>query len=147
MTTITESKDVNSIPVDELVGSLQSYELDLPKTNKSKSIVLKLVNDVDGNGFDDELSVTDIAYLAKNFRNFLRNNNKRTRGKNNAEPKNFKRNKPTKVNNTNKPREKVGQTSNNSIGQQCFACQGYGHVKSKCPTFLRSVKNIFCVIG
>ena len=28
---ITESKDVDSIPVDELVGSLQSYELDLPK--------------------------------------------------------------------------------------------------------------------
>ena len=27
---ITESKDVDSIPVDELVGSHQSYELDLP---------------------------------------------------------------------------------------------------------------------
>ena len=34
--TITESNDVDSIPVDELVRSLQSYELDLPKTNKSK---------------------------------------------------------------------------------------------------------------
>ena len=30
VTVITESKDVDSIPVDELVGSLQSYELDLP---------------------------------------------------------------------------------------------------------------------
>ena len=29
VTAITESKDVDSIPVDELVGSLQSYELDL----------------------------------------------------------------------------------------------------------------------
>ena len=28
VTAITESKDVNSIPVDELVGSLQSYKLD-----------------------------------------------------------------------------------------------------------------------
>ena len=36
VTAITESKDVDSIPVDKLVGSLQSYELDLPKTNKSK---------------------------------------------------------------------------------------------------------------
>ena len=36
--TITESKDVDSILVDELVGSLQSYELDLPKTRKSKSM-------------------------------------------------------------------------------------------------------------
>ena len=33
---ITESKDVDSIPVDELVGSFQSYKLDLPKTSKSK---------------------------------------------------------------------------------------------------------------
>ena len=24
------------------------------------------------------------------------------------------------------------------MGQKCFGCQGYGHVKSKCPTFLRS---------
>ena len=99
VTAITESKDVDSIPVDELIGSLQSYELDQPKTNKSKSMVLKSVDDVDGNGFDDELSTTLIAYLAKNFRNFLRNNNRRVRGKNNAEPRNFRRNDPTKVNN------------------------------------------------
>ena len=24
------------------------------------------------------------------------------------------------------------------MGQQYFGCQGYGHMKSKCPTFLRS---------
>ena len=23
------------------------------------------------------------------------------------------------------------------MGQQCFGCQGYGHMKSECPTFLR----------
>ena len=117
VTVITESKDVNSIPVDELVGSPQSYKLDLLKTNKFKSMALKPVNDVDGNGFDDELSFTEIAYLAKNFRNFLRNNNRRARGKNNAEPRNFKRNEPTKVNNTGKSKERVGQTSNNFMGQ------------------------------
>ena len=33
VTVITESKDVDSIPIDELVGYLQSYELDLSKTN------------------------------------------------------------------------------------------------------------------
>ena len=49
VTTITESKDVDSIPVDELVGSLQSYELNLPKTSKSKSMALKSVDDVDVN--------------------------------------------------------------------------------------------------
>ena len=117
VTTIIESKDVNSISVDELVGSLKSYKLDLSKTNKSKSMALKSVDDANGNGFDDELSSTEIAYLAKIFRNFLRNNNRRARGKNNAEPRNFKRNEPTKVNITDQSKEKVGQASNNSLGQ------------------------------
>ena len=138
VTAIIESKDVDSIPVDELVRSLQSYEFDLPKTSKSKSMALKSVDDVDVGGFDDELSATEIAYLVKNFRNFLRNNNRRARDKNTAELRNFRRNDPTKVNNTDKPREKVGQSSNNSMGFQCFGCQGYGHMKSECPTYLKS---------
>ena len=54
--------------------------MDLLKTNKFKSMALKFVDDVDGNGFDDELSVTEIAYLAKSFINFLRNNNRRAKG-------------------------------------------------------------------
>ena len=102
VTAITESKDVDFIHVDELVGSLQSYELDLPKTNKSKLMALKSVDNVDGNGFEDEFSVTEIAYLAKNFRNFFKNNNKRARGKNNVESKHFRRHDPTKVNNAEK---------------------------------------------
>ena len=100
VTVITESKDVDYIPVDKLVGSLQSYELDLPKTNKSKSMALKSVDDVDVGGFDDELSATEIAYLAKNFRIFLRNKNRKARDKNTIEPRNFRKNDPTKANNT-----------------------------------------------
>ena len=138
VTAITESKDVDFIPINELVGSLQSYKLDLPKTSKSKLMALKSIDDVDVGGFDDELSAIEIAYLAKNFRNFLRNNNRRARDKNTAEPRNFRKNDPTKVNNTDKPREKVGQSSNNSMGPQCVGCQGYGHMKYECPTYLKS---------
>ena len=116
VTAITESKDVDSIPIDELVGSFQFYELDLPKTSKSKSMALKSVDNVDVGGFDDELSSTEIAYHAKNFRNFLRNNNRRARDKNTVEPRNFRKNDPTKINNAEKPRQKVGQSSNNSMG-------------------------------
>ena len=31
------------------------------------------------------------------------------------------------------------------MGQQCFGCQGYGHVKSECPTFLRSKGKVMVV--
>ena len=96
VTAITESKDVDSIPIDELVGSLQSYKLDLPKTSKSKSMALKSVDDIEVGGFDDELSTTEIAYLAKNFRNFFRNSNRRARGTNTIEPRSFRKNDPTK---------------------------------------------------
>ena len=143
VTAITKSKDVDFIPIDELIESFQSYELDLPKTSKSKSMALKLVN---VGGFDDELFATEIAYLANNFRNFPRNNNKRVRGTNTAEPRNFRKNDPTEVNNTKKLREKVGQSSNNSMGPQCFGCQGYGYMKSECATYLRSKGKAMAVI-
>ena len=64
VTAITESKDVDSI----LVESLQSFEYDFLKTNKSKYMALKFVDDC---GLDDELSSTEIVYLVKNFRNFI----------------------------------------------------------------------------
>ena len=108
VTAITKSKDVDSIPIDELIGSLQSYESDLPKTNKFKSMALKSVDD---SGFDDELSSIEIAYLAKNFRNFLRKNNRRARNRNNVDTKNVKKNDTAK-NNSKKSKDKVGQSSN-----------------------------------
>ena len=98
VTAIIESKDVDSIHVYELVGSLQSYESNLPKTNKSKSMALKSVDDVDDYGFDNELSSTKIAYSVKNFRNFLRYKNRRVRNKNNVDTKNVKMNDTTKNN-------------------------------------------------
>ena len=58
-------------------------------------MAFKSIDNIDRNGFDDELSSTEIAYLAKNFRKFLRSNNRRARGKNNAEPRNFTRNEPS----------------------------------------------------
>ena len=115
--TIIESKDVDSIPVDELVGSLQSYESDLPKTNKFKCMALKSVDDFDDCGVDDELSPTKTAYLAKNFRNFLRNNNRRVRNRNNVDTRNVKKNDTAMNNNGEKSKERVGQSSTNSLGQ------------------------------
>ena len=79
-------------------------------------MALKSANDVDDNGFNDELSSIEIAYFAKNFRNFFRNNNKKARGKNNTKPKNSKKNEPTRINNTEKSKEKISQSSSNSLG-------------------------------
>ena len=86
-------------------------------------MVLKSVDNVEGGGFD-ELSATEIAYLAKNFKNFLRNSNRKAGGTNTAEPRNFRKHDSTKVNNNDKPREKVGQSFNNSMGPQFLDVKG-----------------------
>ena len=85
-------------------------------------MALKSIDDVDNCGFNDELSSTEIAYLAKNFRNFLRNNNRRARYRNNVDTKNVKKNDNAKNNNTEKSKDKVGQSSNSFLGQQCYGC-------------------------
>ena len=108
-------------------------------------MTLKLVDNVEVGGFDDKLSATEIAYLFKNFRNFLRNNNRKARGMNTAEPRNFRKNDPTKVNNNDKPREKVVQSLNNSMGSQWFGCQGYGHMKFECLAYLKSKSKAMAV--
>ena len=83
--------------------------------------------------------------LPRTLKNFLGIITERARGKNNAKPRNFKRNESTKVNNIDKSKERVGQTSNNSMGQQSFGCQGYGHVQSECPIFLKSKGKVMAI--
>ena len=41
VTAIEESKDLDDIKVQELIGSLQTYELPLPSQRKSKSLLLR----------------------------------------------------------------------------------------------------------
>ena len=31
------------------------------------------------------------------------------------------------------------------MGFQCFGCQGYGHMKSECPTYLKSKDKVMVV--
>ncbi|XP_050290086.1 uncharacterized protein LOC126728275 [Quercus robur] len=74
VTAIEASKDLDEIKVQELIGSLQTYELSLPNQRKSKSLALKTINErVEAHGSSDEDVVEkDVAYLAKNFRKFLK---------------------------------------------------------------------------
>ena len=69
VTAIEESKDLDDIKVQELVGSLQTYELSLPNQRKNKSLALKTVNErVDvHDSSDDDAIKKDVSYLAKNF--------------------------------------------------------------------------------
>ena len=45
VTVIEESKDLDDIKVQELIGLLQTYEVSLPSQRKSKSLALKAMNE------------------------------------------------------------------------------------------------------
>ena len=82
VTAIEESKDLDEIKVQELIGSLQTYELLLPNQRKRKSLALKTINErVEAHGSSDEDVVEkDVVYLAKNFSKFLKFKNSKKFG-------------------------------------------------------------------
>ena len=69
VTAIEESKDLDEIKVEKLIGSLQTYELSLPNQRNNRSLALKTINErIEAHDSSDEDVVKkDVAYLAKNF--------------------------------------------------------------------------------
>ena len=77
ITTIEESKDINQIPLIELVGNLQTYELGLArigKTSNDKSMALKAKSSETDESSDDEDSKMT-SYITKQFKKFMKNAN------------------------------------------------------------------------
>ena len=77
ITTIEELKDIDKIPLIELVGNLQTYELGLTrigKTGKGKSIPLKAKsNEIDESSDDEDSKMK--SYITKQFKKFMKNAN------------------------------------------------------------------------
>ena len=74
---IEESKDIDSIPLTELVGNLQTYELGLArieKGSKSKSMARKAKSNETDECFDDKDSKMKY-YNIRQFKKFMKNAN------------------------------------------------------------------------
>ena len=74
---IEESKDIDKIPLTELVGNLQTYELGLTrigKTSKGKSMALKAKSSEIDESSDDEDSKMK-SYITRQFKKFMKNSN------------------------------------------------------------------------
>ena len=77
ITIIEESKDIDKIPLTELVGNLQTYELGLTrisKLGKSKSMSLKAKSSERDESCDDEDSKMK-SYITRRFNKFMKNAN------------------------------------------------------------------------
>ena len=77
ITTNEESKDIDKIPLTELVGNLQTYELGLTrigKSSESKSMALKAKSSNTDESSDDEDSKMK-SYITRQFKKFMKNSN------------------------------------------------------------------------
>ena len=67
VTDIEESKDLDEIKIQELIGSLQTYELGLPSHKSSKSLTVKTITERMDNSFEEDDVEKEVSFLAKNF--------------------------------------------------------------------------------
>jgi hypothetical protein len=127
-TSIDESKDIDTINIEELVGSLQTYELSLPQPKKKilalRSSKKKVVGSSNDNSSDEEAA----TLLAKKFSGFLKFN------------KGFSKSPKLDVAKGDSQGSTQGKRDNpkkdkNTCGVQCFEYSGFGHIRADCPNF------------
>ena len=137
ITAIEESKDIDKIPLTELVGNLQTYELGLTridKTGKDKSIALKAKSSEINESSNDEDSKMK-SYITRQFKKFMKNAN----GK--GFDKDCRQSSSSQFKGQDKGKNDAKEGGQYTVlaGPKCFGCQGFGHMKHECPTYLKSI--------
>ncbi|CAM8948955.1 unnamed protein product [Rhodiola kirilowii] len=139
---VKKVNDVKTMRLDELMGSLQTHEMDMNQENqlvKDKGIALKAeVSSVPDKMGD--LAEQQLAMFAKNFGKFMRKQyNKRTDSRSSSSSRfqkseNFQKRNPLEDSNHD----------NKGKGIQCRECEGYGHIRVEC-TNTQKKKNVYVV--
>jgi uncharacterized coiled-coil DUF342 family protein len=120
VTTIEESNNLEEMKIEELVGSLQTYELSLPPIKKLKTIALKASKKRVKASYEDdsEEEEKDVAMLAKNFRRLMRDDR-------------FKK-FSEKVKKAPREAEPEEEEKKDPRGPRFYECSGFGHIRADC---------------
>ena len=127
ITAIEESKDIDKIPLIELVGNLQTYELGLTrigKFGKGKSMAFKAKSSDTDKSSDDEDSKMK-PYITMQFKKFMKNAN----GKGFDKDRRQTNSSQFKSQDKGKKDARDGGQYTVLVGPKCFGCQGFNHMK------------------
>jgi hypothetical protein len=137
ITAIEEAQDIPSMKLEELVSSLQTFEMNLGEQTEKKGKGIAFVSCADeeeeADESDDDLS-NDIAMLGRQFNKLQRRVDRR--------PRRNVRNIQTdisKLGNTS-TKTKTDDKSTQNKGVQCHECEGFRHIRTECGIYLKRQK-------
>ncbi|CAJ2637431.1 unnamed protein product [Trifolium pratense] len=139
VTAMEEAKNISEMKLDELVGSLQTYEsvANGRSEKKNKSIAFSSKNNEEELEDEEESneSISEaMVLLGKQFNKVLKRMDKRPRS-------NFKNNAPSTMrSNESQGKPKGDEKSNLNRNIRCHECEGYGHIRPECPTYQKRAK-------
>jgi len=129
--------------VDELIGSLPNFEIVINnrEEKKEKSIVFVSNDDSQEEYENDELLTEAIVLFGKQFNKVLKQAEWRPK----SSCENTRYNISEQQDNVNN----IGTDDmrNQSKGVQCHKCEGYGHIRKECATFLKKQKKSLFACG
>ena len=135
---VNQRKDLDTMKVEELVGSLQTFDLLLPQPKTSKNIDLKIKTTAkkkSGDSTDEDLIDDEkIAMIVRKFRKIFkhRNENFKARNpKNSVNPRYDVRDNPQDSNT-------FDQKDKFPSGCMCHECGGIGHIHANCGNLRKS---------
>ncbi|CAM8899906.1 unnamed protein product [Rhodiola kirilowii] len=136
VTAIEEMHDITKLKLDELMGSLRTYEINRDfQTSEQKGIALKA--DMTEDKMDAGCTTEQLAMMAQNFGRMVRKINRRgpEQGQSSSTGyRNWKSSRPrssdSRQDSSDKEKEEI----------QCHACKGFGHIASQCANTLMKRK-------
>ena len=118
-------KDINQIPLTELVGNLQTYEMGLGlmgKGGKSKNLALKgIEEEIEDSEDEDDDEDEDLTFITDEIIKLLQ----------------FRKKDKGKLSRKSKSSRKA---KNEKPLIQCHECKGFGHMRIECPNYLMKEK-------
>src|ERR1044072_3536068 len=145
VTAIEEAQDIGSMQVDELIGSLQTFELSFNDKTDKKSKSIAFVSNTDEGDDESESDIAGefseaLALLGRKFNRAFKKFDRRTRPQVNDKLSDNVKKFDNSRNAGFQRRFKDDEKPNRTMGIQCHECEGYGHIKSECPTSIKKQK-------